>query len=238
MHSIVYWWKTFWDHTEFWNAFWPALIGGLAGAVVGAVTVTSLERLYRTRERLDREVGECNKLLFIVGQMLWALADINGWLFEGPRKKLGREPAWSEVGALEGTPDEGPEFIIGEYTFLLEDDDPESLAPQMLTRVYTAEANFKAILARLHQRNQLWHEYKAMPPIFGRGSEAIPGMAAAGALNVRLKEQTVWLAEDLPESIKSFEKLLPELRNMLTKRYPKRHFIRLWSNDDPSVPPL
>ena len=87
--------------------------------------------------------------------MLWALADINDDLFERTREKLGREPSWNDIGALEGAPDEGPDFIIGECTFLLEDNDPKSLAPQMLTRVYTAEANFKAIIARLHKRNNV-----------------------------------------------------------------------------------
>jgi hypothetical protein len=237
MHSVADWWKTFWDHTEFWNAFWPALIGGLGGAVVGAVTVTSLEKLHRKRERLTREVGECNKLIFILGRMLWALGDINDSLFVNQRKKLGHDPAWNEIGALEGTPAEGPEFIIGEYTFLLEDDDPSSLAPQVLTRAYTAEANFKSIIARVKERSELWHEYSAMTPL-GRGEDRLAGMAAAGALAARIKEQTAWLAEDIPESVKSFEKLLPELRTMLTKRYPKRHFIRHWSNDTPTAPPL
>ncbi len=227
MHSVVDWWNTFWDHTEFWNAFWPALIGALGGALVGAIAVTSLERMYRNRERMDREVGECNKLLFILGQMLKAVDGINESLFEAQRKKLGHEPAWNELGALEGAPSEGPEFIIGEYAFLLEDDDPTSQAPKMLDRTYAAESTFKSIIARVHQRSQLWHEYSAMPPLFGRGVEAIPGMAAAGALAARIKEQTAWLAEEIPESIESIKTLLPELRDMLTKRYPKRHFIDL-----------
>jgi hypothetical protein len=236
MESIADWWRTFWDHTEFWNAFWPACIGALAGAIVA----TSLTRLYRKRERIDREVGECNKLLFIVGRMMSALADINADLFERPRKKLGREPTWSDIGALEGAPDEGPDFIIGEYTFLLEDDDPKSLAPQMLARVYTAEANFKAIIVRLHQRNQLWHEYNELraPGRVARGEAGMPAVAATYAHTARIKELTEWLAEDLPESIKCFEKLLPELRVTLTKRYPKRRFIRHWSNADPTAPPL
>ena len=50
MQSVADWWNTFWDHTEFWNAFWPACIG----AFVGAVVATSLTRLYRKSERIDR----------------------------------------------------------------------------------------------------------------------------------------------------------------------------------------
>jgi hypothetical protein len=236
MHSIADWWKTFWDHTEYWNAFWPAVWG----ALIGAIVATSLERCYRTRERTTGEVGECNKLLFILGRMLWALEDINDSLFVNQRKRLGREPAWNEIGAMEGAPAEGPEFIIGEYAFLLEDDDPSSLAPQMLARAYTAEANFGAILSRLNQRSQLWHEYNETRAVgaFGTGEAAMPGIAASGVLSARVKELTIWLAEDIPESIESFRKLLPELRAMLTKRYPKRHFIRHWSNDNSTAPPL
>ena len=226
MQSIVEWWQHFSEHTAFWNAFWPALIGALGGALVGAIAVTSLERKHRKRERIDREVGECNKLLFILGQMLKAVDSINDSLFEAPRKKLNREPAWNELGALEGAPAEGPEFIIGEYAFLLIDDDPSSLAPTMLDRTYAAESSFKSIIARLNQRSQLWYEYYALPT-FGRGEDAMSNMTVAGALAARIKEQTAWLAEDIPKSISSIKKLLPELRDMLTKRYPKRHFISL-----------
>jgi hypothetical protein len=227
MQSIGDWWRHFWDHTDFWNAFWPALIGALGGALVGAIAVTSLERLYRNRERIDREVGECNKLLFILGQMLKALDSINESFFEAQRKKLAREPKWDELGALEGAPSEGPEFIIGEYAFLLEDDDPSSLAPKMLDRAYATESTFKSIIARVNQRSQLWYEYSAMSHSFGRGEDRLASMSVAGTLGMRIKEQTAWLAEEIPESIDALKKLLPELQDMLTKRYPKRRFIDL-----------
>jgi len=236
MESIFDWWRGFWNHTQFWDAFWPAVWG----ALIGAAAATWLERRYRTKERISREVGECNKLIFILGQMLSALEDINESLFENPRKRLGRAPEWNEIGALEGAPAVGPEFIIGEYTFLLEDDDPKSAAPYMLGRVYTAEANFRAILARLNQRSQLWHEHNELRAAtqFGRGEAALPGYAGSAALAARLKELTSWLAEDIPESVALFKKIVPELRAMLEARYPKRHFIRLWPNDDSKAPPL
>lgn len=189
MHSIADWWQHFSEHTEFWNAFWPSLIGALGGALVGAIAVTFLERLFRRRERIDREVGESNKLLFILGQMLKATDSINESLFESSRKNLGHEPAWNELGALEGAPSEGPEFIIGEYTFLLEDDDPASLAPQLLDRLYAAESKFESIIARVHKRSQLWYEYNAAAVPSGRGPEALAGMATAGILAARLKER-------------------------------------------------
>jgi hypothetical protein len=236
MESILDWWRNFWTHAQFWDSFWPAVWG----ALIGAAAATLLERRYRIRERISSEVGECNKLIFILGQMLSTLEDFNESLFENPRKKLKRAPEWNEIGALEGAPTQGPEFIIGEYTFLLEDDDPRSAAPYVLGRIYNAEANFRAIVARLNQRSQLWHEYNELRAAtqFGRGEAALPGLASSAALTARLKELTCWLAEDIPESVAVFKKLLPELRAMLEVQYPKRHFIRLWPNDDPKAPPL
>ena len=230
MDSIPDWWARFGEHADFWNAFWPAVWG----ALVGAAAAVLLERHYRKQETVSSQIGECNKLIFILGQMLSALEDINESLFEGPRKRLGRAPEWNEIGALEGAPAAGPEFIIGEYTFLLEDDDPTSRAPLVLGRAYRAEANFKSILARLNQRSQLWHEFNEVRAAaqFRRGEDALPGITASAALTARLKEQTAWLAEDIPEEVESFKKLLAELRTMLAARYPKRHFIRLWPAKD------
>lgn len=221
MQSVADWWKTFSDHTEFWNAFWPACIG----AIAGAFAATTLTRLYRKRERISREVGECSKLLFILGRMLWMLEDIDDSFIGGQRKKLGREPKWEEIGALPGAPTECPAIIIGEYTFLLERDS-SGMAPEMLSRAYTAEARIKVILARLSERSMLWHEYHDVQAgnMFTRGSAAARGMATSGAIAARIEELTTWLRDDIPASIESLKKLLPELLAVLAKRYRGRQF--------------
>lgn len=113
--NIGAWWANFFEHPTFWNAFWPAVWG----AVIGASTAFLLERRYRKHERIAREVGECNRLIFTLMQMLSALEDFQELLFDGPRKALGREPEWHEIGALPGAPKSGPDFVIGEYTFSL-----------------------------------------------------------------------------------------------------------------------
>jgi len=211
------------------------------GALVGAITAFSLERWYRKRERIAREVGECNKLIFILGQMLTALLVINDGLFEEPRKKLGRAPNWDEIGALDGAPTEGPDFIIGEYTFLLEDDDPISLTPYVLGRIYAAESEFRAILGRVSERSRLWHEFNEtrVAARYMASAAELPGIAASTTLlTARIKELTTWLATPLPEAIETLKKIIPELRTALTKRYPKGRFIFLWPNDDSTAPPV
>jgi hypothetical protein len=235
MDSVLAWWRHFVEHAQFWDAFWPAVWG----ALVGAVAATLLERRYRVRERISKEVGECNKLIFILGQMLSTLEDINESLFVDRRKELGRDPEWDDIGALVGAPTQGPAFIIGEYTFLLEDDDPNSMAPAMLGRVYTAESNFKEILARLDERSLLWNQFlQYRGPTFARGEEFLARMNEAAPIIARLKELTRWLAEDLPEAIALLKALVPNLREVLQVRYPKRRFVRLWPTEDRDAPPL
>jgi hypothetical protein len=190
--------------------------------LVGAIAATTLERWHRQRERISREVGECSKLLFIVGRMLWMLEDLDDSFIGGQRKKLNREPTWEEVGALPGAPTECPAIIIGEYTFLLEDGDPSSMTPEMLSRAYTAEATVKVILARLSERSMHWHQYRQELESnrFTRGADAMRGMGTSGAIAARIKELTHWLDEDIPASIASIKRLLPELLAVLAKRYP------------------
>ncbi len=200
---------------------------------------TVREERRQLERRVNSEVGQCNKLIFILGQMLSSLGDFQQILFDDKRKELGREPKWDEIGALVGAPTSGPEFIIGEYAFLLEGDAPSDLAPAMLGRIYTAEANYRQILARVNERTQLWQqylEYRGVP--VGRGEAAITNMASVGALTARIKELTKWLAEDLPEWIQTFKALFPALDKVLTARYPGKRFIKLWPNDTPGSGPL
>jgi hypothetical protein len=227
MNGVADWWQHFWEHAAYWDAFWPAVWG----ALVGAIAATALERRYRKQERISREVGECSKLLFILGRMLWMLEDLDDSFIGGQRKKLGREPTWEEIGALPGAPMECPAIIIGEYTFLLEDVDPSSLAPEMLSRAYTVEARIKVILARLSERSMLFHEYNNAQAsnMFIRGTEAMRGMSTSGAIAARIKELTEWLGYDIPASIESIKTLLAQLIAVLGNRYPKRQFSTLIS---------
>ena len=120
-------------------------------------------------------------------------------------------------------------IIIGEYTFLLEDGDPSSMAAEMLSRAYTSEARVKVILARLSERSMLWHEYDEARAgnMFVRGVDGMRGIATSGAIAARIKELTVWLGEEISASIASIKKLLPELLAVLAKRYPNRRFSTL-----------
>lgn len=172
--------------------------------------------------------------------MLSTLEDINQSLFEDPRKQLGRAPEWDEIGALVGGPAEGPDFIIGEYTFFLEGDDPSGVAPEMLGRIYNAEANFRQVLARVNERSRLWHEYNELRAAvqFGRGEAVLPRLATSAALTARLKELTGWLGEDLPKWIQSIRTVMPLLYKVLAAKYPKKRFIHLWPTDNPKAPPL
>jgi hypothetical protein len=236
MDAIRDWWTHFFEHGGFWNAFWPAIWGALAGAI----TITLIDHYREKRRRIRREVGECNKLIFILGQMVSFLEDVNDYLFENPRKKYGRPAQWHEVGALEGAPDRGPDFILGEYTFLLEDEDADNRAPDVLGDIYRAEGNFKAVLNRINVRSRLWHEYSDQQANsqFERGQEAMPHRALAGATPARIRELTAWLAEDIPETIAALRKIMPDLRQVLDARYPGRKFIDFWPANDPHAAPL
>lgn len=236
MQSISDWWRYFFYHTVFWDAFWPAV----CGALVGASVAFSLEHQHRKRERIRHEVGECNKLIFILGQLLSFLEDAKESLFDTPAKKHGRAPTWDEIGAFVGAPDRGPEFIIGEYTFLLEDEISKDDAPDVLNDIYRAEGNFKAILARINLRNELWYDFSEQRAAsqFKRGESAIPDRAHSEALGKRISELTTWLAEDLPGAIESFKKLMPKLHAVLKARYPGRTFIDFWPVADTKALPL
>lgn len=235
MNSIVNWWTHLTEHSAFWDAFWPAVWGALIGA--GAAFLFEGRR--RRAERIANEVGQCNKLIFVLGQMLSSLQDIRDFL-DSKREQPGGMLRWDELGAMEGAPGEGPAFIIGEYTFLLESENPKSAAPYVLGRIYTAESNFKATLARLHQRNQLWHQYNELRAgvQFLRGGEAVAEIGSATALTARLKELTRWLEQDVTELIPLFREVIPQPRTVLEVRYPGRQFLRLWPNDDPKAPPI
>jgi hypothetical protein len=233
MNAIQDWWLTFWSHEHFWDAFWPSVWG----AVVGALAAFYLEHRRRKAERNRREVGECNKLIFILGQMLSFLEDANDSMFELPTKKLGRRPKWEEIGALVGAPDRGPEFIIGEYTFLLENEGPDDRAPDVLNDIYRVEGNFKALLGRLHLRNALWYDYSERRSVsqFMRGESGVAERAQAEALGKRINELTIWLEEDLRDSIAGLQKLMPQLRAALKVRFPGRSFIEFLSKHDPRL---
>jgi hypothetical protein len=203
-------------------------------------SAVQLEHHRQEQRRIEAEVGQCNKLIFILGQMVSTLEDINEALFLAPKKTLGHPPAWDEIGALVGGPPDVPKFIIGEYTFFLEENDPTDRSPEMLARIYHAEANFQQVVARLDERSRLWHEYNDLRAAvrFNRGETALPGLETSAALIARLKEHTAWLAEDIPQWIRYFKELLPELYKVLVVRYPGRRFIRFWPASDPNAPPL
>jgi len=190
--------------------------------------------------RVNSEVGQCNKLIFILGQMLSTLEDIKTGLFDARREALGRDPEWHEIGALVGAPAEGPEFIIGEYAFLLQDDTPVERAPEILGRIYYAEANFRQVLARLNERSQLWNEFleHRAAGVFSRGEEALRTSGPSRALAARLTELTKWIEEDVTEWIPLFRSLFPDLYRVLNAKYPTKRFIRLWPQHDPKAPPL
>ncbi|MEX2125976.1 MAG: hypothetical protein WD795_18950 [Woeseia sp.] len=225
MDNIAEWWANFFEHATFWSAFWPAVWG----AVVGAAAAFLLERRYRERERIAREVGECNRLIFTLGQMLSTLEDFQEVLFEHPRKAHGREPKWNEIGALPGAPTSGPAFVIGEYTFLLEDRDTTSDTPKVLGRAYFAASRFNSALALVHERTALYdrHQLQRVATQFSVGSEAAPGIIETEALGKRIEQLTMMLAEDLPEAIDIFRTVLGQLHETLSARYPGRQFINL-----------
>jgi len=194
----------------------------------------------QTQRRLTIEVGHCNKLIFVLGQMLTALESIQMALFEEPATKRGRPPEWSEIGALVGAPIDTPGFTLDEYAFLLQDEDPSDLAPELLGRIYHAEANYRHLLSRLNDRSQLWHQYNEIraTPQFLRGEAALAEIGTTTALTARLKELTRWLAEDLPESIQTFKTLFQPLYAVLNAKYPGKRFIKLWPTNDPTAPHL
>lgn len=235
MDNIAAWWANFFEHSTFWNAFWPAVWG----AVLGAATAFLLERRYRDRERIAREVGECNRLIFTLGQMLSVLEDFQELLFDQPRKALGREPKWHEIGALPGAPMSGPEFVIGEYTFLLDDRNTTSRTPHVLGRAYLAASRFNSALALVHERTALYDRYRLQHTTsqFALGAEAMPGIMETDAIGQRVEQLTRMLAEDLPEAIDIVHKVLGQLREALSARYPGREFIKLWPvvSDGPPV---
>lgn len=203
-------------------------------------TVRKIEKEAEQRRQIDEEVGQCNRLIFLLGQMVQILLDIQDQLFESPRQRLGRAPEWHEIGALVGAPMAGPTFIIGEFVFLLKSDDPGDQSPELLARIYNAESNFKQILARLEERSQLWNDCKEASAAtqFVRGEVALEGMQASGYLIARLKEITKWLDDDLNEWIPSLKSIFPDLYRVLEKRYPGRRFLRFWPKDDAQSPPL
>jgi hypothetical protein len=236
MHAVADWWLHFWEHTAYWDAFWPAVWG----ALVGAITAFVLERRYRKRERIAREVGECNKLIFILGQMLTALLVINDSLFEEPRKKLGRAPNWDEIGALDGAPT-GAGVHHRRVHISTRRRRSDELGPLYAGKNLRGRAEFRAILGRVSERSRVWHEYNEIRVAahYIASSAELPGIAKSTTLlTARIKELTAWLATPLPEAIETLKKIIPELRTALTKRYPKGHFIGLWPNDDPSAPPI
>jgi len=220
--NIVEWWRHFWDHADFWDAFWPSVWG----ALVGAGSAFALERRDRRNEQKAREIAECNRLMFTLIRMLSTLEDYEEQLFTLRKQRLKRDPEWNEIGALVGVTLRRPEFLLGEYTFLLEGKKAVATA-EALNSIYVAEANFQAIVERLIERNQLWNEhcaYRAQRQ-YTRGEHGLNEVGAEKLLEARIKELTVWLKEDLPESIGIFRKLLPKLHIALALRYPKQTFL-------------
>ncbi len=223
MENIIDWWLNFFEHSTFWNAFWPAVWG----ALVGAIAAFTLERRYRERDRISREIGQCSRLIFTLGQMVNVLDDLNDMLFEAPRKRLGRRPKWNEIGALPGAPVAGPGIVIGEFEFLLEDRDTTSNLPAVLNRAYISTSRYNAALGLLHERNQLVDQHFRLKAStsFVTGESAVPGMMEAEAVATRIEQLTDMLAEDLPEAIEMFEAVIKELRQTLEALYPGREFI-------------
>jgi hypothetical protein len=203
-----------------------------------AAAMREEERLARLRT--SSEVGQCNKLIFILGQMVSSLEDVKQSLFDDPRKQLGHEPQWNEIGALVGAPAEGPEFDIGEYAFLLENEDPADQMPNVLASIYTAAANFRQVLARANERSRLWHDFNELRAAtrFSRGEASTGSIGSSEAISARLKEHTRWLEDDLKQWIPGFKALFPKVYQVLNTTYPGRRFIRFWPISDPKAPSL
>lgn len=231
--NIADWWRNFFEHPTFWDAFWPSVIG----ALTGAATAFILENRYRRRERVGREVGQCNRLLFTLGQMLSTLEDVHELLFTGPRQSLGREPMWHEIGALPGAPKAGSEFVIGEYDFLLEDRASEREATaKALTRVYFIVSRFNSALALVAERTDLYEQWRRFGMQAQLGVEAAAAIMQRDVIGARVQQLTGMLLEDVPEAIGLFKEVIPQLREALALRYPRRQFIRLWPKNSDAPP--
>ncbi|MGH8224502.1 MAG: hypothetical protein ACREQZ_16160, partial [Woeseiaceae bacterium] len=90
-----------------------------------------------------------------------------------------------------------------------------------------------------HERTSLFGRYRSQRATsqFGRGAEAAPGFMEAEATGQRVQQLTQMLKEDLPEAIGIFKRVIRELREALSARYPGRQFISPRRIDSDTAPP-
>jgi hypothetical protein len=219
----AHWLQTLTTNADFWNAFWAAVFG----AATGAILAFRLERNRREKERIRHELGQCHTLVYSLIHMLTVLEDFREQLFMKKAEELHRLPKWHEIGGLEGAPERGPGFAVKDYVFLLDRPDGGDKASELLNNIYIAAGNFDAILGRINLRTRLWHEFLVhrAARAFARGEDALPGIAQFGATSRRIQELTVWIADDISESITAFRGLFSQVYAVFRARYPKESFI-------------
>jgi hypothetical protein len=207
--------------------FWSALFASVFGAAAGAWLAFTLERHRRQQERIERELGQCHALVYMLTHMVSMLEDFCEQLFLVQKAKLGRPPKWHEIAGLDGAPQHSSGFVIRDYVFLLDLPHDGDKAPELLDDIYYAVTKFEAILLLINSRTVLWHDFKDQQAagLFQRGTEGTTALAQTGAIAKRVREHTVWLAEDLPEVIAKFHSLFPALYAVLRLRYPKESFL-------------
>ncbi len=207
--------------------FWSALFASVFGAAAGAWLAFTLERHRRRQERIERELGQCHTLVYMLTHLVSMLEDFCEQLFWERKAKLGRPPKWHEIGGLDGAPQHSSGFVIRDYVFLLDRPHDGDKAPELLNDLYLAVTKFDAILLLINSRTALWHEFKDQEAasMFRRGTEGATAFAQTGAIAKRVHEHSVWLAEDLPEVIAKFHKVFSALYAVLRQRYPNERFL-------------
>lgn len=201
-------------------------ISSAFGAGFGALVAFSLARRRQAEDRVIAELGQCHILMFMLIHMAETMGNIDHQLFSQDKGPDGPRP-WERIGALEGAPTQTMGFLLRDYAFLVDGSEERSDAASVLKDVHTAVVSYEANIAMIHSRNQLRNEYIAKRdsvPLM-TGEHAIPHINAYKVLCARIKEQTDWLRQDLPNDISTLELLCERLGRVISTRFPRRKFL-------------
>jgi len=218
--------KNLFECSSFWSQFWPAIFGAAAGAWIAFF----LERSRRERERISAESAKANRLITTLGRLLTNLEDIDELLFIGKPEELGDVRPFRGHGPVRGVPPLRVALDVADYEFLLETNDPTDPCAAALGRVVHAQAQYDCIVELFEERNSSALRLVELErgPMRELGEAGAPAHLEAKDVLKDIEFFHTELDDEIPTVAKLLKDVIGELRAALTKRYPKRQFIKLF----------
>lgn len=218
-------------HNETFWRFLQTGVGTLVGAAAGAYFAFRFERIKRRDEQAESNVAEGNNALFILGQMWNVLHQYQKEPIADHRDSPGK---WISMPATVAQPSDGLAFKPTALGFLF-----QSSRPNILNDLLLEQRRFQLALALIKRRSRLLTD-STFPKVEQAGimhgdnveMGRLEQVVGANDTN-QLRQLTDAIITNVDENVESFRVTFGNLREALTKQFPKKKFIRYSFDGEP-----